>query len=236
MVFLDTPGLLEPEYELHARMRKRALQAIADADVVVYVHDATLGAPKALAELAGLGKTPRAPVIVALNKVDQLTSPQVTAMLARVPDSVAVSAVAGTGVDALVARVASLLPEGPFLYPPDELSTQPVRFFAAELVRETALEQLDDEVPYAVACVIEEFREERTPVYIRATLLVERESQKRILIGAKGSRIRSLGTAARARIEALTGTAVYLDLWVKVQPHWRRDAHVLDRLGYGPLE
>ena len=115
---------------------------------------------------------------------------------------------------------------------PEDISTQQVRFFAAELVRESALEQLDEEVPYSVACVIEEFREERDPVYIRAVLHVERDSQKKILIGSKGTRIREIGVAARRKIEELIDQRVYLDLWVKVLPNWRRDPVALRRLGY----
>jgi GTP-binding protein Era len=232
MILLDTPGLLEPEYELHTRMRARARQALADADVIVHVTDARRTAPAPLAELAGLDRPPAAPVIVVANKVDLLDAADRGAAAGKFGDAVLVSALSGEGVDALLERITALLPESPALYPVDELSTQPLRFFAAELVREAALEQLEDEVPYSIACVIEEFREDRSPVYIRATLFVERESQKRILIGSGGARIRELGTAARTRIEALTGAPVYLDLWVKVQPHWRREPHVLDRLGY----
>jgi GTP-binding protein Era len=132
----------------------------------------------------------------------------------------------------LLDRVRALLPEHPFYYDAEDLSTQNMRFFAAEMVRETALEQLEDEVPYSIACEIEEFRESRSPVYIRAVLHVERDSQKRILIGAGGSRIKSIGTRARGKIEALIGSAVYLDLHVKVLPNWRRDAAALRRLGY----
>src|SRR5439155_483742 len=129
-------------------------------------------------------------------------------------------------------RVGTLLPESPFLYPEDEISTQSVRFFAAELVRETALEQLEDEVPYSVACEIEEFRESRSPLYIRAVLHVERESQKRILIGEGGRRIRDIGREARRKLEAFLGAPVYLDLWVKVLPNWRRTTSALHRFGY----
>lgn len=232
MVFVDTPGLLEPEYELHTRMRATAQKALRDADVVVHVADAALGAPGDVGLAAGLAERLRAPVIVALNKCDLLTSAEREIATRDAPDAVLISALDGAGVAALLARVAAALPVGPFLFPDDELSTQPLRFFAAEFVREAALDQLDDEVPYSVACVIEEFREDRAPLYIRAVLYVERESQKRILIGAKGARIRALGTAARVRIEALVEAPVYLDLWVKVQPHWRREPHLLDRLGY----
>jgi GTP-binding protein Era len=135
-------------------------------------------------------------------------------------------------MDELLARVRDLLPEGAFLFPEDDISTQHLRFFAAELVRETALEQLDEEVPHAIACSIEEFREDRNPVYIRAVVYVERDSQKRIVIGHQGTRIREIGRAARLKIEELLSTPVYLDLWVKVLPNWRRDHDALRRLGY----
>ena len=135
-------------------------------------------------------------------------------------------------MDAVLKRIGLLLPESPFLYPEDEISTQSVRFFVAELVRETALEQLDEEVPYSVACEVEEFRESQNPVYIRAVLYVERESQKRILIGANGTRIRDIGREARRKIETLLGSPAFLDLWVKVLPNWRRKVSSLRRFGY----
>ena len=143
-----------------------------------------------------------------------------------------ISAVTGEGVDLLLASAAKLLPESPFLYPADEISTQATRFFVSELIRETALEQLEDEVPYSVASEVDEYRENRSPIYIRAVIYVERESQKRILIGAKGERIREIGRASRAKIEQLIGDSVYLDLWVKVLPNWRKNATALRRLGY----
>jgi GTP-binding protein Era len=143
-----------------------------------------------------------------------------------------VSALTGQGMDELRDRLTALLPEGPFLYPDEDVSTQHLRFFAAELVRETTLEQLDDEVPHAIACTIEEFREDRSPVYIRAVIHVERDSQKRIVIGHEGRRIREIGRAARLKIEDLVSSPVYLDLWVKVLPNWRRDHDALRRLGY----
>lgn len=232
MVFVDTPGLLDPEYALHERMRATALRALQDADVIVHVCDAERGVAKSLAETAGLTAAPRAPIITAINKVDMLPAAQRDAISTAHPDLQLISALNGDGVDALVARVGSLLPEGEFLYPADEIATQPLRFFAAELVREVALEQLEEEIPYSVACEIEEFREDRSPVYIRAVVYVERESQKGILIGAKGARIRAIGSAARIRIEALVDSPVYLDLNVKVAPRWRREARSLDRFGY----
>jgi GTP-binding protein Era len=234
MIVLDTPGLLEPRYALHHAMRRTALEALRDADVVLYLVDATEGPPPPLRDVAALEERelPRAPVIVVLNKTDAMGAGAVESLREAHPDARLISALTGEGVDALLAEAGGRLPESPFLYPEDEVSTQTLRFFAAELVRETALEQLEDEVPYSVACVIEEFREERSPVYIRAVLHVERDSQKRILIGAKGARIRDIGRAARVKIEALIETPVYLDLWVKVLPNWRRDEHALRRFGY----
>jgi GTP-binding protein Era len=135
-------------------------------------------------------------------------------------------------VDALLDRLAASLPEGPFLHDPEDASSQSVRFFVTEAIREVAFEQLEDELPYAVHCEIDEFREQQKPVYIRATLYVERESQKRIVIGEGGKRIREIGRAARDRVEQLVGASVYLDLWVKVLPNWRRNLATLRRLGF----
>ncbi len=232
MVLLDTPGLLEPRYELQRIMRSTALNALADADVVVYVADATLGPPPSLEEAASSPRAAGRHVITVLNKIDRLSSDERQALVAQAPDAIPFSALTGEGGDILLAAIAERLPESPFLYPEDDVSTQTLRFFAAELSRETALEQLNEEVPYSVACEVEEFREDRSPVYIRATIYVERDSQKRILIGEKGSRIRDIGRAARAKIERLVGGAVYLDLWVKVLANWRRDARALERFGY----
>jgi GTPase len=234
MVILDTPGLLDPKYELQRSMRAVALRALAEADIIVYLADVADGPPPPLATAAQLDHPPKAPVVLALNKIDTLTPAQRHYLAADNPNAALLSARTGDGVDELLARVGTHLPFSPYLDPDDELSTHSVRFFTAELVRETALEQLEDEVPYSVACEIEEFREGKSPIYIRAVLHVERDSQKAILIGAKGVRIRAIGKAARAKIEALVGEPVYLDLWVKVLPNWRRDRNALRRLGYQP--
>lgn len=235
MVLLDTPGLLNPRYALQTAMRATALAAVNDADVVLYLADALEaereGVPP-LADAAMLDHPPRAPTVVALNKIDLLTNERRDALRERFRHSELISATTGEGVEALIASLGRMLPESPFLYPGDEISTQTVRFFVTELVRETALEQLEDEVPYSVACEVEEFREQQSPVYIRTVLYVERETQKQILIGAGGQRIRAIGRAARAKIEALVGTTVYLDLWVKVLPNWRRKIRALQRFGY----
>jgi GTP-binding protein Era len=231
MVILDTPGLLNPKYPLQQAMRSTAVRALEEADVIIYLADANEGQPPSLTEAAALSTPPKASVIVALNKSDALNSFQ-REQLASGDNVVLVSALTGDGVPDLMTRVARLLPESPFLYPDDEISTQPVRFFVAELVRETVLEQLHDEVPYSVAVQVEEYREGRSPLYIRAVIYVERESQKAIIVGGKGARIKSLGEAARKKIETLVGEKVYLDLWVKVLANWRKNPGSLSRFGY----
>jgi len=213
-------------------MRATALEALADADVILYLTDATEGQPLSLIEAAGLTHAPKAPVLLVLNKVDSLDRQQRTRLEERELDAHWISALTGAGIDSLMSDLRQRLPESPFLYPDDEISTQSVRFFVAELIRETALEQLEDEVPYSIACEVEEYREARAPLYIRAVLYVERESQKRILIGTKGMRIRDIGRVSRTKVEQFIGEPVYLDLWVKVLRNWRKNAAVLRRFGY----
>jgi GTPase len=231
LVILDTPGLLNPRYPLQQAMKAAAHSALEDADVIVYLADATEGLPAPLADAADLKKPLRAPIIVALNKSDALSDERRESLSAE-RDLVLISALTGDGIPDLMARVAERLPESPFLYPDDEISTQPVRFFVAEFVRETVLEQLHDEVPYSVAVQVEEYREDRSPLYIRAVIYVERDSQKAIIIGSKGAQIRKIGESARKKIETFAGEKVYLDLWVKVLANWRKNPGSLNRFGY----
>ena len=228
-IFTDSPGLLEPEYRLHEAMRAAALRAIDDAEVIAYLHPLAEHPAPPLATVAQLTKPPSAPIVIVYTKSDVVGPPGRPAVH---PSEVFVSAVSGEGIDALLATIAKQLPESPFHYDPDELATQPMRFFAAEFIREAAFEQLHEELPYSVACEIDEFREGAEPVYIRAVLYVERDSQKGIVIGEGGRTIKALGAAARAKIEALLGQRVFLDLHVKVLPKWRRDEPSLKRLGY----
>ena len=232
MILADTPGLLDPNYLLQTAMQSAAVSALSDADCIVYVCDAREGPPVSLATAAGLDNPPRAVTITALNKVDLLRPGERERLATTMPDAIFISALTGEGFPHLITTIESHLPESPFLFPVEDVSTHSVRFLAAELIRETALEQLGAEVPYSIACEIEEFREDRSPIYIRAVIHVERESQKRILIGEKGRRIKLLGTAARKKIETLVGGNVYLDLWVKVLQNWRKDAAALRRFGY----
>jgi GTP-binding protein Era len=233
MVILDTPGLLDPKYPLQESMRGTAVRALEEADVIVYLADAMEGDTPSLVDAAKLTRPPKAPVIVALNKVDALPPARRDELQAE--EGVAlISALTGEGIPELMERLTAKLPESPFLYPEDEISTQPVRFFVAELVRETVLEQLHDEVPYAVAVQVEEYREGRSPLYIRAVIYVERDSQKAIIIGSQGAQIKKIGESARKKIETFVGEQVYLDLWVKVLANWRKNPGSLSRFGYQP--
>ncbi|HKC46727.1 MAG TPA: GTPase Era [Gemmatimonadales bacterium] len=227
-IFTDPPGLLTPSYQLQERMREAALRAIADAEVIAHLHPLPDAPAPPFVAAAGLSVAPNAPVVTVYTKAD-LVPPE------RRPSSVAgiaVSSATGEGIDGLLDALAERLPGGPFHYPADELATQPLRFFVSEYVREAAFEVLEEELPYSVACEIEEFRETETPTYIRATVYVERDSQKGIVIGHQGRTIKAIGQAARARIEGLMGSAVYLDLNVKVLGNWRRQEGLLRRLGY----
>ncbi|WP_420124915.1 GTPase Era [Longimicrobium sp.] len=239
MVFVDTPGLVEPRYLLHKSMLHQAMEVIHDSDVVLLLVDAAAssGVPEFSDDVLELLARATSLIIVS-NKTDLVRPGQLAAVRAwageRFPEAAVfeVSALTGDAVEALRAEIASRLPVSPFLYPEDDVSSQPVRFFVAELVRETAFEMFDKEVPYSVAVKVDEFREAATPVYIRATIYVERPTQKAIVIGSGGAAIRNLGQASREKIEEFVGAPVYLDLWVKVLPRWRRDPVALQRFGF----
>jgi GTP-binding protein Era len=231
-VFHDLPGLLDPEYALQARMRALALDGVRRADVILHLHPAAEAPAPAIWTVAGLPAPPAAPVLTVYTKGDLLPPARRAGLAAS---GVVVSATTGDGLDDLLAAVAARLPEREFAFPADDLGTQPLRFFASEYLREAAFEHLEQELPYAFTAAIEEFRETTDPVYIRASLFVERDSQKRILIGEGGRTLKAIGRHARQRLEQLMGRRVYLDTWVKVLPKWRRDPAALSRLGFPDL-
>ena len=228
-VFHDLPGLLEPAYLMQARMRALALDALERMDLVLHLHPAPDPPPPPLPELAGLAKPLSAPVVIVYTKADLVPA----ARRAELADlGVVVSAATGEGIETLLARIRDHLPQRDFEFDPDDVGTQQLRFFVVEYLREAAFELLDDELPYSFTAEVEEFREDRQPVYIRVTLFVERESQKGIVIGRGGRTIAAIGAHARARLEELLGAPVYLDSWVKVLPNWRRNPAALTRLGF----
>ena len=242
VVLLDTPGLLETRYRLHETMEAQIQRACADADAVVLLLDGTR--PDDRSRLVDLFlRRNRKPVLPVLNKVDLVEPERLEPLLARLtadhrlPSLLPISALTGTNVAFLLSRLEDLLPPGPAMYPADRIAEQPERFFAAELIRETAFEQLADELPYSIQVQVDEFREPgtaegRRKTYLLATLYVERDSQKGIVIGRKGSRLRSIGSRARESIEELVDGPVFLELRVKVRPGWRRREKDLREFGY----
>lgn len=245
IILVDPAGLLDPTYPLQHAMLHQAVQTLQDADLIVHLHPLPEAPVPELSRELPPETRIRAPVITAYTKADLVPDPgaRVKALHGEsdsrfpTPDSrpFHVSAVTGKGIPDLLAAIRAQLPEGPFLYSADDIGTQPLRFFAAEYVREAAFAELEQELPYSLAVVIDEFREDETPVYIRATMAVERDSQKPIVLGKGGRTIKAIGTAARKRLEALLDRRVRLELWVKVWPRWRKDPAVLARLGF-PIE
>lgn len=239
IVFVDTPGLHTPHHLLGERMVRAAEEAVADVDAVVLVVDVSKplgpGDELAFAAAARAG----APVVLAGNKID-LTPDRGEAVLKEAQergDFTAVcplSAVTGHGVDALLDRLFPLLPEGPAWYPEDTVTDQEERFIVAETVREKALETLRDEVPHALAVGVDTLREEegKDLVHAAATIYVERESQKGIVIGRGGQMLKAIGSAARRDLERHFGCQVHLELWVKLREDWRKSPRDLREFGY----
>jgi GTP-binding protein Era len=218
-----------------------ATRALADVDLILWVVDISTPPTDEDRQIAGLlgEHAPGMPTLIAMNKLDLVPiehlSGNVEAFQALAPgaDWTTISATTGQGQDDLLRRVVGALPEGPRYYPADQLSDAPVRDIAAEVVREKALLRLREEVPHGVAVVVEEFKKRDDNVtYIAATVYVERESQKGILIGKRGAMLRNIGKDARVEIEEFLDTRVYLELWVKVLKNWRKDEDAMRRLGY----
>jgi len=232
-VFHDLPGLLDPAYLMQVRMREIALEAVGRMDVVLHLHPAPEAPAPSFTELAGTAVSLEAPVFTVYTKGDLVPAAR-RAELER--SALVVSATRQEGIDRLLAGIRERLPEAEFPFDPEDVGTQPVRFFVVEYLREAAFELLEDELPYGFTAEVEEFREAERPVYIRVTLFVERESQKGIVIGAGGRTIKAIGAHARHRIEELIGAPVYLDCWVKVLPNWRKSAAALTRFGFPESE
>jgi GTP-binding protein Era len=228
-IFHDLPGLLDPRYLLQVRMRELALETIERMDLVLQLHPAPDAPASPFAQIAGLAEPLAVPVLTVYTKRD-LIPPHRGAELER--PALVVASIGDQGIERLLQQVRSHLPQREFEYDPEDVGTQPVRFFVIEYLREAAFELLGDELPYAFAAEVEEFREAERPVYIRATLFVERESQKAIVIGRSGSTIKGIGAHARRRIEELIGAPVYLDLRVKTLPNWRKSSGALTRFGF----
>jgi GTP-binding protein Era len=239
IIFVDTPGIHRPRHKLGQFMVQTATRAIPDADAILFLVDISTMPDDEDQQIATLiAEHEHVPVILALNKMDLLPShkvqPHTNAYLdlVRHDDWMMLSATRGDNLDTLLERIIAHLPLGPRYYPEDQITDQTVRAIAAELIREQVLRFTHQEVPHAVAVLVDEFKERSADLtYIHATIIVERESQRRILLGEGGQMIKLI-TAARHEIERLVDTRVYLELWVKVWKKWRKDEANLRRLGY----
>ncbi|MBZ5673291.1 MAG: GTPase Era [Acidobacteriia bacterium] len=233
IVFVDTPGIHESSTLLNKRMMDQ-VRASADADVVLFLVDATARPSDEDAGAVDLVKKTGAPAIAVFNKIDKLREKaKLLALIERYKEMhdfaayVPISALKGDGVDLLRKEILARIPEGPALYPKDHLTDQPERFLAAEIIREKVLHLTRQEVPHAVAVMIENWEDTPGLVRIAATIYVERPGQKAILIGAGGALLKKIGTLARREIETLVGKKVYLQTFVKVRPNWRQDPEFL---------
>jgi GTP-binding protein Era len=233
MVFVDTPGIHKSNTMLNKRMMD-SVRASAEADVVLFLVDAMARPSDEDSQAVDLIKKLTAPVIAVLNKIDRVSPKQkVLDVIARYQGMhdfaafVPVSAKTGDGLDVLKKEIVSRLPKGPSLFPEDYLTDQPERFLAAELIREQVLRLAREEVPHAVAVMIEKWEDTPKVIRITATIYVERQGQKTIVIGAGGAMLKRIGTAARTQIEAMAGKKVFLETFVKVQANWREDSEFL---------
>jgi GTP-binding protein Era len=239
VVFVDTPGVHRPMHRMNVRMVDVALDAMREVDVLTLVVDVSVKAGPGDRYLLGLLKDVTTPAILALNKVDLIAKAKLLPIIDRYRQAhpfvefVPISATDGTNVDVLEKLFLQYLAEGEPLYPPDYVTDQPDRFFVSEIVREQVLQLTHDELPFSTAVVVDRFEEPAADkvVTLYCTILVERESQKPIVIGKGGSMIKRIGTAARTEIERFFGARIYLDLHVKVKSEWRDDERVLDEMG-----
>jgi GTPase len=239
VVFVDTPGVHKPTHRLNVRMVDVALEAMRDVDLVTLVVDASVRTGPGDRYLLKLLADAKTPAILALNKVDVVSKPKLLPMLDEYRQAhefvefVPVSAADGTNVNVLEQLFLQHLPEGEPLYQLDYLTDQPERFQVAEIVREQVLEHTHDELPFSTAVLVDRIEREESGglTQIYSTILVERESQKPIVVGRSGAMIKAIGTAARLELERFLGTRVFLDLHVKVKSEWRDNERLLDELG-----
>ncbi len=237
IVYSDTPGILKPNYKLQESMMKFVTGAVSDADVILYVTD-TVEQSDRSAEIVERIRRSGLPALVVINKID-LTTPEALEALvekwhAELPEAVIVpvSARERFNIEGLFGKILEVLPEGPAFYPKDTLTDKSLRFFASEIVREKILRFYDKEIPYCCEIEIESYKEEPAIDRIAATIHVARESQKGILIGHKGEKLKRVGEAARKDMEQFLGKKVFLQLFVKVSADWRDNERQLRRFGY----
>ena len=243
IIFLDTPGILKPAYLLQEKMMDAVIQSIKDADVILLILDVALDPSGEdtlkdvfIYDLLSKSKKPK---ILLLNKIDMSTQEQVSELIAKVEKTkyfrniIPISAKQAYNVHSVINEIIECLPEGSKFYPDDDISDENERFFVSEIIREKIFEQYKDEIPYSCEVVITDFKErEDRKDFIQAEIIVERESQKGILIGKQGAALKKVGEKSRSTIEEFLQRPVYLDLHVKVRSKWRTDENMLKSFGY----
>lgn len=236
IIFSDTPGIIDPQYKLHVRMMDSVKSALEDADLALLIVDANENLEEVDAIFQGLRL--RVPSLVILNKIDEAANGKIALAETFFADKpycrqlVKISALQKVHLNKLLDAILAFLPEGNPFYNEDDLSDLPTKFFVSEMVREKIYQLFGDEIPYHTAVMVNEYKEKESLVKIQADIIVNRETQKAIIIGDKGKMIKQIGVAARADIEAFIGQKVFLELFVKVRPKWRDNDFQLKEYGY----
>ncbi|MCA1031790.1 GTPase Era [Bacillus timonensis] len=240
VVFIDTPGIHKPKHKLGDFMMKVAQNTLKEVDVILFMINAEEGYGRGDEFIIEKLKTTNTPVFLVINKIDKIHPDELFPLIEQYKslypfkEIVPISALEGNNVNTLLEQIKSYLPEGPQYYPADQVTDHPERFIVAELIREKALHLTREEIPHSIAVVLDamEKREDGKTIYVAATVIVERSSQKGIIIGKQGSMLKEIGKRARADIEALLGSKVFLELWVKVQKDWRNKMNQLRDYGF----
>lgn len=240
VVFLDTPGIHKPRHKLNEYMVKAALNTLDEVDIILFMTEAGEVSGSGDSNIVDMLRGAKKPVFLLINKIDRINKgiilPQIDEYrhLYKFDEVFPISALKGENVDSLIDSIVKYLPEGPQYFPDDAVTDQPMRFIASEIIREKIFQRTYQEIPYAVAVGIEDFKEDETKniVFIRGLIFVEKDSQKGIIIGKGGAMLKQVGQLARQELEAFMGIKVFLELWVKVKPNWQSDDSILKMLGY----
>ena len=238
IIFIDTPGLIKPKYRLQEVMVKSANRAVSESDLILFLTEANAETHKDLELLQDIIKTAK-PIILAINKIDLVSKSSILAQIDHYSANIKLAAIVPIsarhrdGLESLKNEIVKLLPPGPQLYPEDQITEHPERFFVCELIREHIFYNYGKEVPYSTAVILDEFKERSEGKdYIKARIVVERQSHKGIIIGQKGHALKRLGELSRKSVEEFLGRPVFLDLWVTVKPKWRQKDTYLKEYGY----
>ncbi|TXC89984.1 GTPase Era [Metabacillus litoralis] len=239
-IFIDTPGIHKPKHKLGDFMMKVAQNTLKEVDLILFMINAEEGFGRGDEFIIDRLKETKTPVFLIINKIDQIHPDQLLPLISQYKDMypfkevVPISALEGNNIDTLLKQIDMILPEGPQYYPADQVTDHPERFIITELIREKVLHLTREEIPHSIAVVMDtlERRENNQSIYVGATIIVERDSQKGIVIGKQGSMLKEVGKRARVDIEALLGSKVFLELWVKVQKDWRNKASQLRDYGF----